>query len=363
MNGKGAREATVRGAAETFGHPPAATRAVGRAGGWAAGVVARLADVRPHCRRVLVGGAERADRLRDELRRLVPGGDLRFVDVAQLDGRLVEELQRETPDEVYLDLDAGLDEPTVTRIGAGLLMDGATLHLIFSQVGRPPVRAAASSLGSDCVISLRAMSDRPALRVVRRLGDVAGAALLLVLLAPLFAVVAMLVWSNMGRPIFHLQERLGRGGGRFRLFKFRSMLVDAEAHLRRTPGAWERYVASDFKLAPGEDTRITSLGRVLRRTSLDELPQLWNVLRGDMALVGPRAIVPEELVEYGDYGRMLLRVKPGLTGVWQVSGRSNISYPERARMDLRYVEGRTLRQDLRILLRTLPAVIRQRGAL
>ena len=82
-----------------------------------------------------------------------------------------------------------------------------------------------------------------------------------------------------------------------------------------------------------------------------------------MALVGPRAIVPEELVEYGDYGRMLLRVKPGLTGVWQVSGRSTISYPERARMDLRYVEGRTLGQDLRILLRTLPSVIRQRGAL
>jgi len=124
-----------------------------------------------------------------------------------------------------------------------------------------------------------------------------------------------------------------------------------------------RYRELNFKLPADEDDRITPLGRVLRRTSLDELPQLWNVLRGDMSLVGPRAIVPEELAEYGEYGRMLLRVKPGLTGLWQVSGRSTIGYPERALLDLGYVEGRTLVQDLEILLRTLPAVIRQRGAL
>jgi exopolysaccharide production protein ExoY len=264
---------------------------------------------------------------------------------------------------VYFDLDAGLDEQMVSRLGAELLMDGAAVHFVFSQAGRPPVRAVAGSIGNDAVISLHAVADGPALRFIRRVGDIAGATLLLIVLSPLFACVATLVWWTMGRPIFHAQERLGRGGGRFRLFKFRSMVADAEAVLRQSTELWDRYVQADFKLPAEEDARITPLGRVLRRTSLDELPQLWNVLRGDMSLVGPRAIVPEELAEYGDYGRMLLRVKPGLTGLWQVSGRSTINYPERARIDLGYVHGRTLGQDLRILLRTLPAVIRQRGAL
>jgi len=313
-------------------------------------------------RRVLVGRGDRAE-LRARLERAVPGIDLRFLDVAELDGRLVDELRREAPDEVYVDLDAGLDEATLTAIGARLLMDGAAVHFVFSQVGRPPVRATVRTLGNDCIVSLHAVTDATLPRLVRRVVDVVGAALLVVLLSPVFAVVAALVWTRMGRPIVHVQERLGRSGRRFRLFKFRSMVVDAESELRRTPGAWQRYVESDFKLPADEDVRITPLGRVLRRTSLDELPQLWNVLRGEMSLVGPRAIVPDELAEYGDYGRMLLRVKPGLTGVWQVSGRSTISYPERARIDLRYVAGRTLRGDLGVLLRTLPAVIRQRGAL
>src|SRR5207245_3853496 len=143
-----------------------------------------------------------------------------------------------------------------------------------SQAGRPPVRAVASSIGNDAVISLHAVTDRPTLRLVRRVGDVAGATLLLVLLAPLFAFVATLVWWRMGRPIFHTQERLGRDGRRFRLFKFRSMVPDAEAVLRARADLWSRYVASDFKLPPEDDARITPLGHWLRRTSLDELPQL-----------------------------------------------------------------------------------------
>jgi lipopolysaccharide/colanic/teichoic acid biosynthesis glycosyltransferase len=347
MNGERARTA-----AATFGRAPGPTSTIGSNG------VAEHA----HVRRVLVGRADRAE-LRARLERAVPGIDLRFLDVAALDGQLVDELRREAPDEVYIDLDAGLDEATLNAIGARLLMDGAVLHFVLSQVGRPPVRATVRALGNDCIVSLHAVSDAALSRLVRRVVDVVGAALLLVLLSPVFAVVAALVWTAMGRPIVYVQERLGRGGRRFPLFKFRTMVVDAESRLRRTPGAWQRYVESDFKLPADEDVRITPLGRVLRRTSLDELPQLWNVLRGEMSLVGPRAIVPEELAEYGEYGRMLLRVKPGLTGVWQVSGRSTISYPERARMDLRYVEGRTLRGDLGILVRTLPAVIRQRGAL
>src|SRR5205814_7597356 len=156
--------------------------------------------------------------------------------------------------------------------------------------------------------------------VVRRVLDLGGAAGLSVVLAPLVATVALAVWARMGRPIFHRQERLGRGGRRFVLYKFRSMVPDAEARLRGAPEAYARYRANGFKIALECDDRVTPLGRLLRRTSLDELPQLWNVLRGDMSLVGPRAIVPDELAEYGDYGLMLLRVKPGLTGIWQVSG-------------------------------------------
>jgi len=345
MNGERARAT-----AATFGRPPGRTAAIGGT------------DEHVDVRRVLVGRGDRVE-LRARLERAVPGIDLRFLDVAELDGRLVDELRREAPDEVYVDLDAGLDEATLTAIGSRLLMDGATVHFVFSQVGRPPLRATVRAIGDDCIVSLHAVTDATFPRLVRRVADVVGAALLLALLSPVFAVVAALVWTSMGRPIVHVQERLGRGGRRFPLFKFRSMVVDAESQLRHTPGAWQRYVESDFKLPADEDVRITPLGRVLRRTSLDELPQLWNVLRGEMSLVGPRAIVPEELAEYGEYGRMLLRVKPGLTGVWQVSGRSTISYPERARIDLRYVEGRTLRGDLGILVRTLPAVIRQRGAL
>ena len=242
-------------------------------------------------------------------------------------------------------------------------MDGTAVHFVFPQVGRPPVRAEARHIGTDSVISLHAVSDGLRGRVARRLLDVVGAGLLLVVLAPAFAVVAAMVCWTMGRPVLHVQERLGRGGRRFRLYKFRSMVPDAEARLCARPDAYARYRAHNFKIPADEDARITRLGHTLRRTSLDELPQLWNVLRGDMSLVGPRAIVPDELAEYGDYSRMLLRVKPGLTGLWQVSGRSTIRYPERALMDLGYVEGRTLRQDLQILLRTLPAVIRQRGAL
>ena len=345
MNGERARAT-----AATFGRPPGRTAAIGGT------------DEHVDVRRVLVGRGDRVE-LRARLERAVPGIDLRFLDVAELDGRLVDELRREAPDEVYVDLDAGLDEATLTAIGSRLLMDDATVHFVFSQVGRPPLRATVRAVGDDCIVSLHAVTDATFPRLVRRVADVVGAALLLALLSPVFAVVAALVWTSMGRPIVHVQERLGRGGRRFPLFKFRSMVVDAESQLRHTPGAWQRYVESDFKLPADEDVRITPLGRVLRRTSLDELPQLWNVLRGEMSLVGPRAIVPEELAEYGEYGRMLLRVKPGLTGVWQVSGRSTISYPERARIDLRYVEGRTLRGDLGILVRTLPAGIRQRGAL
>ena len=196
----------------------------------------------------------------------------------------------------------------------------------------------------------------------KRALDLVSASVAALLLAPLALLVAVAIRLLDPGPILFAQERLGRGGSRFLLYKFRSMRVDAEAVLRADPALYRRYVEGDFKLPEGEDPRISPLGRFLRRSSLDELPQLFNVLRGEMSMVGPRPIVPAELRQYEPYGEMFLAVRPGVTGLWQVSGRSDIRYPERAFLDLDYIGGSSLGSDLSILLRTLPAVLLRRGA-
>jgi lipopolysaccharide/colanic/teichoic acid biosynthesis glycosyltransferase len=140
------------------------------------------------------------------------------------------------------------------------------------------------------------------------------------------------------------------------------MYVDAEERLRANEELYALYVAGDYKLPEDLDNRITRVGRFLRRTSLDELPQLFNVLRGDMSLVGPRPIVPDELRHYPQEGPLLLSLRPGLTGAWQVNGRSTVSYPIRADLELDYVESWSIAKDFKILLQTLPAVIAQKGA-
>lgn len=137
---------------------------------------------------------------------------------------------------------------------------------------------------------------------------------------------------------------------------------NAEAILRSDPELYAEYVRNDFKLPPERDTRITRMGRFLRRTSLDELPQLWNVLRGEMSLVGPRPVVVDELTHYGTEKPVFLSLKPGVTGAWQVNGRSSVPYPDRAMVELEYVRSWSLGRDLQILLQTVPAVLAQRGA-
>jgi lipopolysaccharide/colanic/teichoic acid biosynthesis glycosyltransferase len=280
-----------------------------------------------------------------------------------VNGDLLERLQEAAPDEVYFVVDGQLDEDALSAVGSRLLMDGVAVHFVLAQSGAPPVRAEASRIGGRAFISLYAVNDRPTGRIIRRVIDLTGALVMLLLLAPVFATVSLLVWWRLGRPIVFVQQRIGKHGRLFRLYKFRSMVANAEEILRASPERYQLYIASNYKLPEDEDPRVTPLGRFLRRTSLDELPQLWNVVRGDMGLVGPRPIVPDEIASYGDYGRMLVRVKPGLTGQWQVSGRSTIGYPERARMELRYLGERSLARDLAILFRTLPAIILKRGAL
>jgi exopolysaccharide production protein ExoY len=204
----------------------------------------------------------------------------------------------------------------------------------------------------------------PGLRAVtKRALDIAGAGALLLLGAPVFLLLAMIVRAD-GGPAFYAHERVGRGGRRFGCLKFRSMVVDSaarlEALLASDPAARAEWEATR-KLR--HDPRITWIGRFLRATSLDELPQLINVLRGDMSLVGPRPVVATELAaHYGTAAEHYLAVRPGITGLWQVSGRSDTSYAERVALDVRYATTPSLLEDVRILLRTPAAVLLRRGA-
>jgi lipopolysaccharide/colanic/teichoic acid biosynthesis glycosyltransferase len=195
-------------------------------------------------------------------------------------------------------------------------------------------------------------------RSLKRTGDVLLSLAVLGLGSPAFLLLAALVKLSSPGPVFYVQQRVGRGYRRFGCIKFRTMRQDADAVLaqvlERSP-ALQAEFDRDFKLR--DDPRITPIGRFLRRSSLDELPQFLNVLRGEMSVVGPRPIVRKEIDRYGDYMDEVLAVRPGLTGLWQVSGRNNLSYPKRVRLDLAYARGRTCLLDLAIILRTFGVLL------
>lgn len=196
----------------------------------------------------------------------------------------------------------------------------------------------------------------------KRIIDLVASFLGLVLLSPLLGLVALCVkLDSRGPPIF-AQERVGRWGRTFKCYKFRSMRHDAEEVLRSAPELYALYVRHNYKLPQELDPRLTRVGRLLRKYSLDELPQLFNVLLGQMSLVGPRPIVKEELRHYGRWAPVFLSVKPGITGSWAVSGRSDVAYPERVALELGYVRSWSLSRDIGILWRTIPVVLGTRGA-
>jgi exopolysaccharide biosynthesis polyprenyl glycosylphosphotransferase len=196
-------------------------------------------------------------------------------------------------------------------------------------------------------------------RLAKAVFDRAGAVLLIAALAPVLAAIAVSVaWASAG-PVLFRQVRVGKDGNEFVMYKFRTMYVDAPARLAEIRHL-NQYDGVLFKMR--DDPRITRVGRWLRRFSLDELPQLVNVLRGQMSLVGPRPPLPEEVAVYPADVRRRLAVKPGLTGLWQVSGRSDLPWEEAVKLDLRYVENWSFSLDLMILLRTLSAVCRASGA-
>jgi exopolysaccharide production protein ExoY len=163
--------------------------------------------------------------------------------------------------------------------------------------------------------------------------------------------------------VFFYQKRLGKAGNPFTLIKFRTMRCDAEHQLARSPELYQKYLNNNYKLPAKEDPRLTSIGGFLRALSIDELPQIINVLKGEMSLVGPRPILAAEIEKYGDCASLFLSVKPGMTGNWQISGRSEIKeYEQRVELDLEYIRDQSMRTDFEILLRTVPVVLKRTGA-
>lgn len=221
----------------------------------------------------------------------------------------------------------------------------------------------AKDLGGVLGLELREQLLLPGPRRVKRLLDVALALAASVLVLPLLGLLALLVRLDSRGPAVFRQERLGRDGRPFAAWKFRTMHLDAEARLQAVLAQhpdWQREYATYHKLR--HDPRVTRLGRLLRKFSLDELPQLWNVLRGDMSLVGPRAYIPGERPAMGEAAAVILRVPPGITGLWQVSGRNAIPFTGRLQLDIYYVRNWSLWLDLYLLARTPWCIIRREGA-
>lgn len=228
------------------------------------------------------------------------------------------------------------------------------------KTGSDPVSSVALFSAADA--SRPPKPSRIALTAKRGL-DVGVAATALFLLLPLLLLVAAAIWATDGKPPIFRHNRLGKDGRIFGCLKFRSMVANGDsvlaAHLAANPRARAEW-AETHKLT--DDPRVTAIGHVLRKTSIDELPQLWNVLRGEMSLVGPRPIVQAEMPRYGAALTTCFSVPPGLTGLWQVSGRSDTSYAERVALDLDYASRWSLSRDVGIILRTVPAVLAQRGS-
>jgi lipopolysaccharide/colanic/teichoic acid biosynthesis glycosyltransferase len=205
----------------------------------------------------------------------------------------------------------------------------------------------------------RTTSDKSYL-IMKRIMDVMGAIFGLLLLSPVFAIVAFLIKLEDPRgPVFFHQIRVGKNERKFHMFKFRSMVSNAEdlldelLHCNEVSGAM-------FKMK--NDPRITRIGRFIRRTSMDELPQLWNVLRGEMSMVGPRPPLVREVVEYSSYDKQRLRVTPGCTGLWQVSGRNSVGFEEMVELDIRYIDRRSISYDIKIIFRTVRMLFRANDA-
>ncbi|SPF68205.1 Bacterial sugar transferase [Propionibacterium ruminifibrarum] len=255
--------------------------------------------------------------------------------------------------------ESGLAPADIRRISWAL---GTTSRLIMvpSVIDVSGPRLHLRPLGGISLLEIQISSISRLRLVVKRLGDIVVSAIVIIVLIPMWIVVPLLIRHEDHGPVFFRQTRIGRNGHGFRIWKFRTMRVNADDELQ---ALLSKQGAADKPLFKVDhDPRITRIGAVLRRTSLDEFPQLFNVLDGSMSLVGPRPQVPKEVELYDETAARRLLVKPGMTGLWQVNGRSSLTWEEALRFDLFYVENWTLSMDLMILLKTIKVVLTQEGS-
>lgn len=198
-------------------------------------------------------------------------------------------------------------------------------------------------------------------RVVKRVIDVTIASIAMIVLSPIFAIIAIAVKLESEGPVFFKHTRIGKDGKIIKLYKFRSMVINAEELIKSfTPEQMKEY-KENYKLT--NDPRITKIGKFLRKTSLDELPQLINIIKGDLAIIGPRPVIAEELKKYGDNIDKFLSVTPGLTGYWAANGRSNTTYEQRMQMELYYIDNMSLKMDIQVFFKTILSVVKKEGAI
>jgi exopolysaccharide biosynthesis polyprenyl glycosylphosphotransferase len=238
-------------------------------------------------------------------------------------------------------------------------IQGVSVELILDSLSSRIATSRVIQTGDLSRLVLSPIPHTPLALAMKRITDVVISAIGLVLTSPLFVIIGLAIKLDDGGPVFFSQERAGLHGRTFKMYKFRSMVVDAEQrrnellHLNEMSGPV-------FKVR--NDPRVTRVGRFLRKTSLDELPQLWNVLKGDMSLVGPRPPLPSEVDQYDYHHRRRLSVKPGITCLWQISGRNNIDFDRWMDLDMAYIDNWSYWQDWKIIFRTIPAVLKRDGA-
>ena len=196
---------------------------------------------------------------------------------------------------------------------------------------------------------------------IKRVIDVILASVALILLSPLFAIIAIAIKIDSKGPVFFAHKRIGKNGKIIKLYKFRSMVINAEELIKSfTPEQMKEY-KENYKLT--NDPRITKVGKFLRKTSLDELPQLINIINGDLSIIGPRPVVADELEKYGVNKDKFLSVTPGLTGYWAANGRSNTTYEQRMKMELYYIDNLSLKMDIKVFFKTILSVVKKEGAI
>ena len=267
-------------------------------------------------------------------------------------------LRNEVVDEVHF----AVSRPRLERLDEALRICeeiGVRVRIVLAPFGEIQSKIRMDHLSGVPLLTLSTTPDRDLELLMKRMFDIVASFFGLLVLSPVYVVAAILVKCTSKGPIFFKQKRLGMNGRIFHFYKFRTMVENAE-ELKSSLESQNEMDGPVFKIK--EDPRVTKIGRLLRKTSIDELPQIWNVLRGDMSLVGPRPPVPSEVQKYERWHRRRLSMRPGITCIWQISGRNEISFQQWMKMDLEYIDNWSLILDFKILAKTVPVVIGTRGA-